>query len=46
LHYCQHCGFDTVRIKQPIARGNELSGVVNGESSRVSATPKGQGIAF
>jgi L-idonate 5-dehydrogenase len=28
LHYYQHGGFGTVRIKQPIALGHEISGVV------------------
>jgi len=29
LHYYQHGGFGTVRIKQPIALGHEISGVVD-----------------
>mgnify|MGYP000480464915 CR=1 FL=1 len=28
LHYYQHGGFGTVRIKEPMALGHEVSGVI------------------
>ncbi len=46
LHYYQHGGFGTVRIKQPIALGHEVSGVVAGLGSRVTGMHTGQRIAI
>eukprot|EP01032_Pedospumella_encystans_P019381 gene19381-22033_t len=46
LHYYQHGGFGTVRIKQPIALGHEVSGVVDGLGSQASGIAKGQRIAI
>ena len=46
LHYYQHGGFGTVRIKQPIALGHEISGVVDGVGAGVSGVPQGQRIAI
>jgi len=46
LHYYQHGGFGTVRIKQPIALGHEISGVVDGVGSGVRGASQGQRIAI
>ena len=46
LHYYQHGGFGTVRIKQPIALGHEISGVIDGFGSGVQGAVKGQRIAI
>ena len=46
LHYYQHGGFGTVRIKQPIALGHEISGVVEGVGAAVNGVPQGQRIAI
>ncbi|MCF8154189.1 MAG: L-idonate 5-dehydrogenase [Rhodoferax sp.] len=46
LHYYQHGGFGTVRIKQPMALGHEVSGVVQAMGSKVSGFTKGQRIAI
>ncbi len=46
LHYYQHGGFGTVRIKQPITLGHEVSGVVAGVGARVTGVRKGQRIAI
>lgn len=46
LHYYQNGGFGTVRIKQPIALGHEISGVVDGLGSQISAFAAGQRIAI
>jgi L-idonate 5-dehydrogenase len=46
LHYYQHGGFGTVRIKQPITLGHEVSGIVDGWGSRVSGFGRGQRIAI
>ena len=36
LHYYQHGGFGTVRIKQPMALGHEVSGVVEAVGGKVN----------
>ncbi|MEY3487708.1 MAG: L-idonate 5-dehydrogenase, partial [Pseudomonadota bacterium] len=36
LHYYQHGGFGTVRLKQPMALGHEVSGVVEAMGAEVS----------
>ena len=46
LHYYQHGGFGTVRIKQPIALGHEVSGVVESSGAAVTGIAKGQRIAI
>ena len=46
LHYYQHGGFGTVRIKQPIALGHEISGVVDAVGSQASGIQPGQRIAI
>ena len=46
LHYYQHGGFGTVRIKQRMALGHEVSGVVQAMGSKVSGFKKGQRIAI
>jgi L-idonate 5-dehydrogenase len=47
LHYYQHGGFGTVRIKQPIALGHEVSGVVAAVGAQVSGGIRaGQRIAI
>jgi len=45
LHYYQHGGFGTVRIRQPMALGHEVSGVVEEVGIEVSAYCVGQRIA-
>jgi L-idonate 5-dehydrogenase len=46
LHYYQHGGFGTVRVRQPIALGHEISGVVEGVGSGVGGVAQGQRIAI
>ena len=46
LHYYQHGGFGVVRIKQPMALGHEISGVVEEVGSEVAAFKPGQRIAI
>ena len=46
LHYYQHGGFGTVRIRQPIALGHEVSGVVAGLGAGVTGLRTGQRIAI
>ncbi len=46
LHYFQHGGFGTVRIKQPMALGHEVSGIVDGWGPGVSGFERGQRIAI
>jgi L-idonate 5-dehydrogenase len=46
LHYYQHGGFGTVRIKEPMALGHEVSGVVAALGSQVKGFAKGQRIAI
>jgi L-idonate 5-dehydrogenase len=46
LHYYQHGGFGTVRIKEPMALGHEVSGVVAAAGSKVKGFAKGQRIAI
>jgi L-idonate 5-dehydrogenase len=36
LHYFQHGGFGTVRIKQPMALGHEISGVIQALGDQVN----------
>ena len=46
LHYYQHGGFGTVRIKQPMALGHEISGVVSALGANVKHLTVGQRIAI
>jgi L-idonate 5-dehydrogenase len=46
LHYFQHGGFGTVRIKEPMVLGHEVSGVVEELGSEVTGIGKGQRIAI
>ena len=46
LHYYQHGGFGTVRIRQPLALGHEVSGIVDGWGAQVTGFQKGQRIAI
>jgi L-idonate 5-dehydrogenase len=46
LHYYQHGGFGTVRIKQPITLGHEVSGIVDGWGAQVTGFERGQRIAI
>ena len=46
LHYYQHGGFGTVRIRQPLALGHEVSGIVDGWGAKVSGFVRGQRIAI
>ncbi len=46
LHYFQHGGFGTVRIKEPMALGHEVSGVVETVGSGVTGFAPGQRIAI
>ena len=45
LHYFQHGGFGVVRIKQPMALGHEVSGVVEAVGSDITGFKAGQRIA-
>ena len=46
LHYYQHGGFGTVRVKQPMALGHEISGLVQSVGKDVSRFSVGQRIAI
>ena len=46
LHYFQHGGFGTVRLKEPMALGHEVSGVVDAVGSDVKNFVVGQRIAI
>jgi L-idonate 5-dehydrogenase len=46
LHYAQHGGFGTVRIKEPIALGHEVSGIVQTVGADVQGVTAGQRIAI
>lgn len=46
LHYFQHGGFGTVRIKEPMVLGHEVSGVVETLGSEVGGFHVGQRIAI
>lgn len=46
LHYFQHGGFGTVRVKQPMVLGHEVSGVVAEVGSAVHAISPGTRIAI
>ena len=46
LHYYQHGGFGTVRIREPMALGHEISGVVSALGEGVQGFEVGQRIAI
>jgi L-idonate 5-dehydrogenase len=46
LHYYQHGGFGVVRIKQPMALGHEISGVVEEVGADITTLKAGQRIAI
>ncbi len=45
LHYYQHGGFGTIRIKEPMVLGHEVAGVIEAVGGRVSAFVPGERIA-
>jgi L-idonate 5-dehydrogenase len=46
LHYYQHGGFGTVRIKEPMVLGHEVAGVIEAVGSAVTAFRPGERIAI
>ena len=46
LHYFQHGGFGTVRLKEPMALGHEVSGVVSALGEGVEGFTVGQRVAI
>ncbi|HSV55050.1 MAG TPA: L-idonate 5-dehydrogenase [Burkholderiaceae bacterium] len=46
LHYFQNGGFGTVRIKEPMVLGHEVSGIVDAVGSEVTGMRAGQRIAI
>jgi L-idonate 5-dehydrogenase len=46
LHYFQHGGFGIVRIREPMALGHEVSGIVHSVGAQVSGVRAGQRIAI
>ena len=46
LHYYQHGGFGTVRVKEPLALGHEVSGVVDAVGADVEGRYVGERIAI
>ncbi|SAL02786.1 L-idonate 5-dehydrogenase [Caballeronia ptereochthonis] len=46
LHYFNHGGFGTVRIKEPMVLGHEVAGVVTAAGSAVTGVPNGTRIAI
>lgn len=46
LHYFNHGGFGTVRIKEPMVLGHEVAGVVAGTGSAVNDMPVGTRVAI
>ncbi len=46
LHYFQHGGFGTVRLKEPMVLGHEVSGVVDSVGTAVTGFRIGQRIAI
>lgn len=45
LHYFQHGGFGSVRIKEPLVLGHEVSGIVNEVGTGITGYQRGQRIA-
>lgn len=46
LHYYQHGGFGTVRIRQALALGHEVSGIVDAVGASITHLKRGQRIAI
>ncbi|MEO8387206.1 L-idonate 5-dehydrogenase [Polaromonas sp.] len=46
LHYFQHGGFGTVRLKEPMVLGHEVSGIVEAVGAEVTGVRAGQRIAI
>lgn len=46
LHYYQHGGFGTVRVKEPMVLGHEVAGVVEAVGSAVTGFAAGERIAI
>ena len=46
LHYFQHGGFGTVRLKEPMALGHEVSGTIDAVGAEVKNLAVGQRIAI
>ncbi|AMM23453.1 L-idonate 5-dehydrogenase [Variovorax sp. PAMC 28711] len=45
LHYYQHGGFGTIRIKEPMVLGHEIAGVIEAVGSSVTGFAAGQRVA-
>ncbi len=45
LHYFQHGGFGTVRIREPMVLGHEVSGIVSEVGSEVAGFQRGERVA-
>ena len=46
LHYYQHGGFGTVRVKEPMVLGHEVAGVIDAVGAGVSGFATGERIAI
>ncbi len=46
LHYYQHGGFGTVRIREPMVLGHEVAGVVSATGAEVTRVKRGDRIAI
>ena len=46
LHYYQHGGFGTIRIKEPMVLGHEVSGVIEAVGSAVTGFAAGERVAI
>ncbi|MGI4777690.1 MAG: L-idonate 5-dehydrogenase [Janthinobacterium lividum] len=46
LHYYQHGGFGTIRIKEPMVLGHEVSGVIEAVGDGVTAFAAGERVAI
>ena len=46
LHYYQHGGFGTIRIKEPMVLGHEVSGVIEAVGSSVTGFAAGERVAI
>jgi L-idonate 5-dehydrogenase len=45
LHYCQHGGFGTVRVRHPMVLGHEVAGIVDALGPGVTGLAPGQAVA-
>jgi L-idonate 5-dehydrogenase len=46
LHYYQHGGFGTIRVKEPMVLGHEVAGVIDAVGAAVSGFAVGDRIAI